>query len=89
MLSKGSEWRRWEPHIHAPGTVMNDQYKGPTAWDDYLSARRGSKTAADAARMFNVHPATIARLLARARASEDTKRSYPPKEGAALMQPLR
>jgi hypothetical protein len=38
MLSRGSEWRRWEPHIHAPGTVMNNQYKGPAAWDDYLSA---------------------------------------------------
>jgi hypothetical protein len=38
MLNKGSEWRRWEPHIHAPGTVINDQYKGSTAWDDYLSA---------------------------------------------------
>lgn len=38
MLSRGSEWHRWEPHIHAPGTVMNNQYKGPTAWDDYLSA---------------------------------------------------
>ena len=41
MLSKGSEWRRWEPHIHAPGTVMNNQYEGPTAWDDYLSALEG------------------------------------------------
>ncbi len=38
MLSGGSEWRRWEPHIHAPGTVMNNQYQGSTAWDDYLSA---------------------------------------------------
>ena len=38
MLSRGSEWRRWEPHIHAPGTVMNNQYQGPTAWEDYLSA---------------------------------------------------
>lgn len=38
MLSQGSEWRRWEPHIHAPGTVMNNQYSGPTAWHDYLSA---------------------------------------------------
>jgi energy-coupling factor transporter ATP-binding protein EcfA2 len=37
-LSRGSEWRRWEPHIHAPGTVMNDQFKGPSAWEDYLSA---------------------------------------------------
>ncbi|WP_374252989.1 TrlF family AAA-like ATPase [Xanthobacter sp.] len=38
MLDRGSEWRRWEPHIHAPGTVMNNQFSGPTAWDDYLTA---------------------------------------------------
>lgn len=38
MISRGSEWRRWEPHIHAPGTVMNNQFTGPTAWEDYLSA---------------------------------------------------
>lgn len=38
MLSRGSEWRRWEPHIHAPGTVMNNQFRGPTAWGDYLTA---------------------------------------------------
>ena len=38
MISRGSKWRRWEPHIHAPGTVMNNQFSGPTAWDDYLSA---------------------------------------------------
>ena len=38
MISRGSEWHRWEPHIHAPGTLMNDQFKGPTAWEDYLSA---------------------------------------------------
>ncbi len=38
MLSRGSEWRRWEPHIHAPGTVMNNQFSGPTAWSDYLTA---------------------------------------------------
>ncbi|SPU55271.1 Predicted ATPase [Brevundimonas vesicularis] len=38
MISRGSEWRRWEPHIHAPGTVMNNQFTGTTAWEDYLSA---------------------------------------------------
>ena len=38
MLSRGSEWRRWEPHIHAPGTVMNNQFKGPNAWSEYLTA---------------------------------------------------
>lgn len=38
MLNRGSEWRRWEPHIHAPGTVMNNQFNGPNAWGDYLTA---------------------------------------------------
>jgi hypothetical protein len=38
MLNRGSEWRRWEPHIHAPGTAMNNQFSGPTAWQDYLAA---------------------------------------------------
>lgn len=38
MLSRGSEWRRWEPHIHAPGTVLNDQFRGPNGWGDYLTA---------------------------------------------------
>lgn len=38
MLGRGSEWRRWEPHIHAPGTVLNNQFSGPTAWEDYLTA---------------------------------------------------
>ena len=42
MISRGSEWRRWEPHIHAPGTVMNNQFTGPTAWEDYLSALEGA-----------------------------------------------
>jgi hypothetical protein len=34
-LNAGSQWYRWEPHIHAPGTVLNDQFKG--AWEDYLA----------------------------------------------------
>jgi hypothetical protein len=38
MLNRGSEWRRWEPHIHAPGTAMNDQFSGERAWHDYLTA---------------------------------------------------
>lgn len=36
-LNAGSRWYRWEPHIHAPGTVLNDQFKGPNAWNDYLN----------------------------------------------------
>ena len=38
MLSRGSEWRRWEPHIHAPGTVLNNQFGGSDPWGTYLTA---------------------------------------------------
>lgn len=48
MHSRGSEWRRWEPHIHAPGTVMNDQFKGPSAWDDYIAALETASPAIEA-----------------------------------------
>ncbi len=37
-LNAGSRWNRWEPHIHAPGTVFNNQFEGPNAWDDYLAS---------------------------------------------------
>lgn len=38
MTSRGSEWRRWDPHIHAPGTVLNNQFGASNSWDSYLSA---------------------------------------------------
>lgn len=38
QLNSGSRWHRWEPHIHAPGTVLNNQFKGPDAWERYLAA---------------------------------------------------
>lgn len=25
---RGSLWHRWDPHIHTPGTALNDQYTG-------------------------------------------------------------
>jgi energy-coupling factor transporter ATP-binding protein EcfA2 len=31
----GSSWKRWDPHIHAPGTLLNDQFDGD--WNLYLS----------------------------------------------------
>ena len=37
-INRGSEWRQWEPHIHAPGTVLNNQFGGGDAWTNYLSA---------------------------------------------------
>lgn len=35
MYSGGSEWRRWDLHIHTPGTALNDQFGG---WEEYLTA---------------------------------------------------
>jgi hypothetical protein len=32
---RGSEWHRWDPHLHAPGTILNDQFSGD--WESYLS----------------------------------------------------
>jgi hypothetical protein len=37
-LNSGSRWYRWDPHIHAPGTVLNDQFKGADSWECYLKA---------------------------------------------------
>lgn len=35
---RGSEWRKWDLHLHAPGTKQNDQFKatgGVDLWDEY------------------------------------------------------
>lgn len=37
ILLPGATWLRWEPHIHGPGTVLNDQFKGSDAFNTYLS----------------------------------------------------
>src|SRR5438094_610272 len=33
--ARGSEWHRWDPHIHAPGTVLEDGFAGD--WEGYLT----------------------------------------------------
>jgi hypothetical protein len=38
--SRGSEWRRWDLHIHTPGTQKNDKFEGKDSdekWDNYYS----------------------------------------------------
>lgn len=37
MISRGSEWHRWEPHIHAPGTILNNQFGAGDPWGAYLT----------------------------------------------------
>ena len=41
MSSRGSEWHRWEPHIHAPGTILNNQFGATEPWDVYLTTLEG------------------------------------------------
>jgi hypothetical protein len=43
---RGSEWHRWDPHIHAPGTVLNDQFSGD--WETYLTRIEGSSPGIEA-----------------------------------------
>jgi hypothetical protein len=42
VINIGSQWHRWEPHIHAPGTVLNDQFRGADRWEEYLKAIESS-----------------------------------------------
>ncbi|MEO9822845.1 MAG: TrlF family AAA-like ATPase [Paracoccaceae bacterium] len=43
MIGRGSEWHRWEPHIHAPGTALNDQFgDDDEIWDRYLATIEAS-----------------------------------------------
>ena len=34
---RGSEWRKWDLHLHSPGTKLNDQFKVDSndPWDEY------------------------------------------------------
>jgi ABC-type lipoprotein export system ATPase subunit len=35
---RGSEWRKWDLHLHAPGTKLSDQFRttcGQDVWDEY------------------------------------------------------
>ncbi|HDR8922023.1 TPA: AAA family ATPase [Burkholderia vietnamiensis] len=36
--ARGSVWHRWDPHIHVPGTALNDQYGGTDPWEGFLKA---------------------------------------------------
>lgn len=32
----GSLWNRWDPHIHTPGTALNDQFTGGEKWTEFF-----------------------------------------------------
>jgi hypothetical protein len=33
MFIGGSEWRRWDLHVHTPETILNNQFGD---WEEYL-----------------------------------------------------
>ena len=41
MVNIGSQWKRWDPHIHAPGTILNNQFGDDDPWGKYLTALEG------------------------------------------------
>ena len=43
VKNRGATWHRWEPHAHAPGTLLNDQFRGEGKWEDYLRRLESSK----------------------------------------------
>ena len=58
------DWTLPVSRVASEGVV---QSSGPTdRTKSFSMVSAGTKTAADAARLFNVHPATVSRLLARA-----------------------
>ena len=43
---RGSEWRKWDLHIHTPGTKKNDRFEGSTIeekWEKYVEAINSSQ----------------------------------------------
>lgn len=44
---QGSLWRRWDLHVHAPGTKLSDGYKcDGDVWDEYIDRLESSPVAA-------------------------------------------
>lgn len=36
ISARGSAWQRWDPHLHAPGTALNDGFGGNDPWLAFL-----------------------------------------------------
>ena len=55
-LSRGSEWHRWDPHLHTPGTAINDQFH--CTWDEFVSSVNAAVPVAEALGItdyFSIH----------------------------------
>lgn len=70
-INRGSEWYRWEPHIHAPGTVLEDQYPKEGGWELYLDAL---ETASPPLRAIGVTDYCITRSYERVKEAKEKGR---------------
>lgn len=70
MAGRGSEWHRWEPHVHAPGTVLEDRYP-VSGWDAYLDALENASPPLAA---IGITDYCVARSYERAKAAIDKRR---------------
>lgn len=43
---RGAEWRKWDLHVHGPGTKLNDAYGAPVDWDRFSEALETSDVVA-------------------------------------------
>ena len=42
FFERGSEWRKWDLHIHTPDTAKNDNFKGDDIWEKYITSLENS-----------------------------------------------
>ena len=41
-FATGSEWRKWDLHVHMPGTKLSNGYSGENALDEFCTIIEGS-----------------------------------------------
>lgn len=58
MITRGSEWHRWEPHIHAPGTLLNNQFNAGD-WDCYLKLLEAATPRVEAVAITDYYTTTL------------------------------
>ena len=37
IFERGSEWRKWDLHLHTPDTAKNDDFRGENIWEEYIT----------------------------------------------------
>ena len=78
---RGSEWRKWDLHIHASGTKQNDQFRAPDGteiWDKYCRTLHESDVQAfGITDYFSADCFVAARENYKARYPDSTKSFFP------------